>query len=49
MLMKNSLLREGMRTAVTCQAVEGELPINFNWFRDNITIIYKREKYQHFK
>ncbi|XP_023349612.1 Down syndrome cell adhesion molecule-like protein 1 [Eurytemora carolleeae] len=27
-------LQEGMRTAVTCQTVDGELPIKFSWFRD---------------
>ena len=30
----NSVLEEGMRTVVTCQTVEGDLPIHFKWFRN---------------
>ncbi|KAF7273797.1 hypothetical protein GWI33_013511, partial [Rhynchophorus ferrugineus] len=28
------LLREGMRAAITCQIMEGDLPINFRWERN---------------
>ncbi|CAH1965461.1 unnamed protein product [Acanthoscelides obtectus] len=28
------LLREGMRAAITCQIMEGDLPISFRWERD---------------
>ncbi|XP_046662354.1 Down syndrome cell adhesion molecule-like protein Dscam2 isoform X5 [Homalodisca vitripennis] len=29
-----NLLREGMRAAISCQILEGDLPINFRWERD---------------
>ena len=29
-----NLLREGMRAAITCQIIEGDLPIVFRWERD---------------
>lgn len=28
------LLREGMRAAITCQIMEGDLPITFRWERN---------------
>ncbi|KAL1500781.1 hypothetical protein ABEB36_006226 [Hypothenemus hampei] len=33
------LLREGMRAAITCQIMEGDLPITFRWERNGKTII----------
>ncbi|XP_066249435.1 cell adhesion molecule Dscam1 isoform X2 [Euwallacea similis] len=33
------LLREGMRAAITCQIMEGDLPITFSWERDGKPII----------
>ncbi len=33
-LFPNNLLSEGMRSAVTCQVLEGDLPIRFSWTRD---------------
>lgn len=30
-LFPNNLLNEGMRSAVSCQILEGNLPINFEW------------------
>ncbi|XP_066154117.1 cell adhesion molecule Dscam1 isoform X2 [Euwallacea fornicatus] len=33
------LLREGMRAAITCQIMEGDLPITFGWERDGKPII----------
>lgn len=29
-----NLLREGMRAAITCQILEGDLPVTFRWERD---------------
>ena len=29
----SSVLQEGMRTAVTCQTIQGDLPIHFTWTR----------------
>lgn len=29
-----NLLREGMRAAISCQILEGDLPITFRWERD---------------
>lgn len=31
-----NLLREGMRAAIPCQILEGDLPITFRWERDGI-------------
>jgi hypothetical protein len=28
-----SVLQEGLRTAVTCQTIQGDLPIQFQWTR----------------
>ncbi len=33
-LFPNTLLSEGMRSAVSCQVLEGDLPISFSWSRD---------------
>ncbi|XP_060519429.1 cell adhesion molecule Dscam2 isoform X3 [Cylas formicarius] len=33
------LLREGMRAAITCQIMEGDLPINFSWERNGKIIL----------
>lgn len=32
------ILREGMRAAITCQIMEGDLPITFRWERNGKTI-----------
>lgn len=32
-----NLLREGMRAAISCQILEGDLPITFRWERDGGT------------
>ena len=34
-----NFVQEGMRTVVACQAVEGELPIQFQWYRSVCIII----------
>ena len=33
-LFPNKLLNEGMRSAVSCQILEGSLPITFRWDKD---------------
>ena len=33
-----NLLREGMRTAISCQILEGDLPIDFTWLKNNQSI-----------
>lgn len=33
-----NLLREGMRAAIPCQILEGDLPINFRWERNGFLI-----------
>ena len=33
-LFPNNLLNEGMRSAVSCQILEGNLPIDFEWDKD---------------
>jgi len=33
-LFPNNLLSEGMRSAVSCQILQGNLPINFSWDKD---------------
>ena len=33
-LFPNKLLNEGMRSAVSCQILEGSLPITFHWDKD---------------
>lgn len=33
-LFPNKLLNEGMRSAVSCQILEGSLPITFGWYKD---------------
>lgn len=30
-----NLLQEGMRAGITCQVVEGDLPISFQWIKTN--------------
>ena len=35
-LFPNKLLNEGMRSAVSCQILEGSLPITFRWEKDGV-------------
>jgi hypothetical protein len=35
----NELLKEGMRAAVTCQILEGDLPVYFTWKKGPATVI----------
>ena len=38
-LFPNKLLTEGMRSAVTCQILEGNLPINFIWRKNGVSLV----------
>ena len=38
-LFPNKLLTEGMRSAVTCQILEGNLPINFIWKKNGVSLV----------
>lgn len=31
-----NLLREGMRAAISCQILEGDLPVTFKWEKDGV-------------
>ena len=37
-LFPNKLLNEGMRSAVSCQILEGSLPIQFDWTKDGLSL-----------
>ena len=37
-LFPNKLLNEGMRSAVSCQILEGSLPIEFDWTKDGLSL-----------
>lgn len=34
----NNVLREGMRAAITCQIIEGDLPFKFRWDKNGQSI-----------
>ena len=50
-LFPNNLLNEGMRSAVSCQILEGNLPISFGWFKngDEVPMSSRRQQMDRFQ